>query len=111
MNKITSTQISNNQLFCASIATDTGMGDTGGLNSQRVNDYLLANSSFLEDHILENVDIETIERWLIRRTRKERANRSSFRSINSEHLLSPGPDRKVSLSRWKVIVYSIVIQF
>ena len=80
------------------------MGDTGGLSSQRVNDYLLANSSFLEDHVMEHIDVETIERWLIRRTRKERANRSSFRSINSDMLLSPGPDRKVSLSRWKVIL-------
>ena len=81
------------------------MDDPEELTRKRVGDYLLANSSFLEDHVLEHVDVETIVRWLIRRTRKERVTRSSTRSINSDLLLSPTPDRKVSLSRWKVHVY------
>ena len=67
------------------------MGD--GLSSVKVSNYLKSNCSFLEQHVLEHVDVETLERWLIRRSQRDTA----LPQQNSQEVAV-----KISLSRWKV---------
>ena len=43
------------------------MGESG--NDRQVASYLAANPDFLERYVLRNVDVETLERWTIRRAR------------------------------------------
>ena len=71
------------------------MGD-GPLCSKRVTDYLKANRGFLEDHVLEYVDVETLERWYVRRAQREKA----ISPMADKH--SEEKSRKISISRWKV---------
>lgn len=80
------------------------MGD-GPLCSRRVTDYLKANRGFLEHHVLEHVDSETLERWYLQRVQKEKALNQS--SKHSDEKTS----RKISISRWKVIhtLYRLIV--
>ena len=72
------------------------------LSADQVKDYLKSHSTFLEDYVLENVDREYLERWLIRRTRREALTKNDPEKI---HFLEE-TGRKVSLSRWKFCVHS-----
>ncbi len=72
------------------------MGD-GPLCSKRVTDYLKANRGFLEHHVLEYVDAETLERWYVRRAQREKSIKPIADKVSEE--LS----QKISISRWKVI--------
>lgn len=71
------------------------MGD-GPLSQKYVTDYLKANRGFLEHHVLEHVDSETLERWYIRRVQMDKANRTERKHSDD------GSNKKISLSRWKV---------
>lgn len=75
------------------------MGD-GPLSKKGVTDYLKANRGFLEHHVLEHVDAETLERWYIRRIQREQGNDSSSGKRHSDEKSS----KKISISRWKVFV-------
>jgi len=71
------------------------MGDK--LDKEEVSEYLKTHSSFLEEHVLEHVDVETLERWLIRRSQRDK-----------NHTLKSNQEtpRRISLSRWKFCVHA-----
>ncbi|XP_018325357.1 probable 3',5'-cyclic phosphodiesterase pde-5 isoform X2 [Agrilus planipennis] len=73
-----------------------------GLTASQVSNYLRANQDFLERFVTEEVELEQLERWLIRRSqqlkRKEKET-SSTKNNNSS-------GRKTSLSRWKFCVHA-----
>lgn len=73
------------------------MGD-GPLSKKCVTDYLKANRGFLENHVLENVDAETLERWYIRRVQREKNTQPQSGRKQSEDRSI----KKISVSRWKV---------
>lgn len=60
------------------------------LTEENVRYYLRAHPEILENYVMEEVDLELLERWMIRRT--QRAKKPD--KVNS--------CRKTSLSRWKV---------
>ncbi|XP_022258868.1 uncharacterized protein LOC111089907 [Limulus polyphemus] len=66
-----------------------------GLNPEKVTNYLRENIDFLEEYVVNNVDLELLERWMIRGVQKSR-NRSQSVDVNGR------TERKTSLSRWKV---------
>ena len=71
------------------------MGDE--LDKERVGDYLRNHRGFLEEHVLEHVDVETLERWLIRRSQRDKSQ-----SLKNNQETA----RRISLSRWKVLIHS-----
>ena len=70
------------------------------LDDERVGTYLKEHHDFLESHVLEHVDAETLERWLIRRSQRDRNQSLSDNNQSA---------RRISLSRWKVILITIFI--
>lgn len=61
------------------------------LSAEQVTAYLLDNPDFLERHIMKEVELEQLERWMIRRTQQaKKAAQSSTGGKNG---------RKTSLSR------------
>lgn len=58
------------------------------MSADDVTAYLLENPSFLEKHIMNEVDLEQLERWMIRRTQHARKSQSMSKN-----------GRKTSLSR------------
>lgn len=61
--------------------------------------YLRANFDFLEHHIMEEVELEQLERWMIRRTQRARKQTLTLTS-------GKNGARKTSLSRWKFCVHA-----
>lgn len=43
-----------------------------GITSEQVTAFLKANPEYLEHHIMEEVELEQLERWMIRRTQRAR---------------------------------------
>lgn len=67
------------------------------ITSEQATTYLLENPDFLERHIMKEVELEQLERWMIRRT--QQAKKSQTVGKNG---------RKTSLSRynfWFVIFF------
>lgn len=83
------------------LAMAGGSNGGGGLTADRVTDFLKNNRNFLEDHVLEHIERETLERWLIRRTQREKKAKSGIHPLEEA-------GRKISLSRWKVQSYSFL---
>ena len=67
------------------------------LDEEKVSDYLNNHLGFLEEHVIKHVDAETLERWLIRRSQRDRSQ-----SLKD----NPEPGRRFSLSRWKFCVHA-----
>ena len=65
------------------------------LDEEQVSNYLKNHRGFLEEHVLEHIDVETLERWLIRRSQRDKCQ-----SVKNNQETS----RRISLSRWKVFV-------
>ena len=61
------------------------------LISGQVASYLAANPEFLENYVLNNVDLDTLERWTIRRARNLR--NQSKRGGNIRGLIHLGLNR------------------
>lgn len=59
------------------------------VTSEQVTKYLKENPEFLEHHIMENVELELLERWMIRRTQRSK----------KQTQISGKNGRKTSLSR------------
>ncbi|GAB6030907.1 hypothetical protein CHUAL_007736 [Chamberlinius hualienensis] len=72
---------------------------TSGLNPEVVSSYLRENPDVLEDHVMQQVDVELLERWIIRKTQRFKTNKDSD-SHNGKIA------RKTSLSRWKFCVHA-----
>ncbi|XP_066975379.1 probable 3',5'-cyclic phosphodiesterase pde-5 [Macrobrachium rosenbergii] len=64
------------------------------MNEDAVSAYLKANPEFLESWLMEQVELETLERWMIRRTQRAKQK-------NGENGTNGKIIRKTSLSRWK----------
>lgn len=60
------------------------------LSAEQVTAYLLENPDFLERHIMKEIELEQLERWMIRRTQQAKKATQSSVSKNG---------RKTSLSR------------
>ena len=43
---------------------------SGGTKQQQVSAYLASHPEFLESYVMNNVDMETMERWTIRKARQ-----------------------------------------
>ncbi|XP_039285885.1 uncharacterized protein LOC111057504 isoform X2 [Nilaparvata lugens] len=69
--------------------------DKQELSAQEVSDFLQSHPGFLEEWVMEEVEIEQLERWIIRRTQRDK-KRGSGNSAG----------RKTSLSRWKFCVHA-----
>ncbi|XP_049828954.1 probable 3',5'-cyclic phosphodiesterase pde-5 isoform X1 [Schistocerca gregaria] len=69
------------------------------VSAEQVSAFLRTHSDFLERYVLEEVELEQLERWMIRSTQraKARADPSNQASKNG---------RKTSLSRWKFCVHA-----
>ncbi|XP_073974523.1 probable 3',5'-cyclic phosphodiesterase pde-5 isoform X2 [Rhodnius prolixus] len=65
----------------------------GGVNEDQVTHFLKENPEFLEKYAMEELEIEQLERWIIRRTQRDKKR-------------SGAAGRKTSLSRWKFCVHA-----
>ncbi|XP_024081659.1 probable 3',5'-cyclic phosphodiesterase pde-5 [Cimex lectularius] len=63
------------------------------LTEARVAGFLRENPDFLEKYVMEELEIEQLERWIIRRTQRDKKRAGSA-------------GRKTSLSRWKFCVHA-----
>lgn len=63
----------------------------GGLSPEQVTAYLLENPDFLERHVMKEIELEQLERWMIRRT--QQAKKTAPQSATGKN------GRKTSLSR------------
>uniref|UniRef100_A0A0A9XJX4 Phosphodiesterase n=1 Tax=Lygus hesperus TaxID=30085 RepID=A0A0A9XJX4_LYGHE len=63
------------------------------LTEERVTAFLNDNPEFLERYVMEELEIEQLERWIIRRTQRDKKRAGSA-------------GRKTSLSRWKFCVHA-----
>ncbi|XP_055379719.1 probable 3',5'-cyclic phosphodiesterase pde-5 isoform X2 [Condylostylus longicornis] len=69
-----------------------------GISASKVRDFLRDNPDFLEKHVMDEVELELLERWMIRRTQRSRkATTQSLGGLGN---------RKTSLSRWKFCVHA-----
>ncbi|XP_076318888.1 putative 3',5'-cyclic phosphodiesterase pde-5 isoform X2 [Tachypleus tridentatus] len=75
---------------------ETGNQD---LNSEKVAAFLHENPDFIEEYVINNVELELLERWVIRASQKARKRPQSM-DVNGR------PQRKTSLSRWKFCVHA-----
>lgn len=75
-----------------------------GLTAAQVTAYLRENFDFLEHHIMEEVELEQLERWMIRRTQRARKQTLTMTGACKNGGGSGG--RKTSLSRWKFCVHA-----
>lgn len=69
-------------------------------SAENVSDYLRAHPEFLERYVMEDVELELLEKWIIRRSQRIKKKTESGSSKNSNS------SRKTSLSRWKFCVHA-----
>ncbi|XP_069161580.1 probable 3',5'-cyclic phosphodiesterase pde-5 isoform X4 [Procambarus clarkii] len=69
------------------------------VTAEVVGQYLRAHPEFLEAWLMEQVELETLERWMIRRTQRDK-QKSLENGTNGKII------RKTSLSRWKFCVHA-----
>lgn len=70
-----------------------------GLTQEQVSSFLIENPDFLERHIMKEVELEQLERWMIRRTQQaKKSAQSQFPAIGKN-------GRKTSLSRYDDCAY------
>lgn len=77
-----------------------------GLTAAQVTAYLRANCDFLEHHIMEEVELEQLERWMIRRTQRARKQTLTMNAAGTGGGAKNVAGRKTSLSRWKFCVHA-----
>lgn len=63
-------------------------------------EFLQDNPEFLEDYVLNHIDLELLERWIIRKSQRTHKRPQSAEVPNGR------PPRKTSLSRWKFCVHA-----
>nr|XP_015833958.1 PREDICTED: probable 3',5'-cyclic phosphodiesterase pde-5 isoform X3 [Tribolium castaneum] len=66
------------------------------ITGDQISDYLISHPDFLERYIMEEVEVEQLERWIIRKSQRLKKKPESA-SRNG---------RKTSLSRWKFCVHA-----
>ncbi|XP_074038739.1 probable 3',5'-cyclic phosphodiesterase pde-5 isoform X2 [Leptinotarsa decemlineata] len=78
------------------LSTELGYQKSASMiTTEQVSCYLTNHPNFLEQYIMDNVEMEQIERWIIRKSKKGRKP-SDFEKAA----------RKTSLSRWKFCVHA-----
>ena len=65
-----------------------------------IKDFLRKNYDFLEEFVMNEVDIEVLEKWLIRKTQRLKRIGDKSQANTSKN------PRKTSLSRWKFCVHA-----
>lgn len=95
--------------FCGGKSKQTGFISSTGISQystqqtqldnmiteEDVSQFLLQNVNFLEDFIMENIEVEQLERWIIRKSKK--GNKIPDTTY---------PERKTSLSKWRFCVHA-----
>ncbi|XP_071446003.1 probable 3',5'-cyclic phosphodiesterase pde-5 isoform X3 [Hetaerina americana] len=82
----------------------TGIGDLGRNeepSAEAVTAFLRSHPEFLEKYLMEEVELDTLERWMIRRTQRAKARGGGADSTATGKI-----GRKTSLSRWKFCVHA-----
>ncbi|KAK4288714.1 hypothetical protein Pmani_038268 [Petrolisthes manimaculis] len=69
------------------------------VTGEKVGQYLRAHPEFLEAWLMEQVELETLERWMIRRAQRDK-QKALENGTNGKII------RKTSLSRWKFCVHA-----
>lgn len=62
---------------------------------EQVSEYLATHPEFLERYVMEKVEVEQLERWIIRKSQRLKKKTETAKS-----------GRKTSLSRWKFCVHA-----
>lgn len=77
------------------------------LDEESVRNFLRANPSFLEYYVMNHVDQDRLERWLIRKTRKlkNKGAKKASNSLDHDDNKQSDPHRP-SLSKWRFCVHS-----
>ncbi|XP_069948734.1 probable 3',5'-cyclic phosphodiesterase pde-5 isoform X3 [Cherax quadricarinatus] len=75
------------------------LSSTQEVTGEMVGQYLKTHPEFLEAWLMEQVELETLERWMIRRTQRDK-QKSLENGTNGKII------RKTSLSRWKFCVHA-----
>lgn len=72
----------------------------GSFPGDQVSEYLSKHPDFLENYIMDKIEVEQLERWIIRKSQrmKKKLDNSSSSTAKS--------GRKTSLSRWKFCVHA-----
>ena len=60
----------------SNMATTTTTATRAG--QEQVTAYLSSNPTFLENYVLENVDLETLERWVIRKAKTTQQDSGNY---------------------------------
>ncbi|XP_065338353.1 probable 3',5'-cyclic phosphodiesterase pde-5 isoform X4 [Cloeon dipterum] len=76
----------------------SGNADQNGASEEQVSSYLKAHPEFLDQWLMEEVDLEQLERWMIRKMQRDKKKQSN--DANGK------VGRKTSLSRWKFCVHA-----
>lgn len=63
---------------------------------EQVSEYLSAHPEFLERYVMEQVEVEQLERWIIRKSQR----------LKKKTEATTKNGRKTSLSRWKFCVHA-----
>lgn len=73
---------------------------TTSFPGEQVVEYLAKHPDFLENYIMDKIEVEQLERWIIRKSQrmKKKLDNSSTSATKS--------GRKTSLSRWKFCVHA-----
>nr|XP_023028430.1 cAMP and cAMP-inhibited cGMP 3',5'-cyclic phosphodiesterase 10A-like [Leptinotarsa decemlineata] len=78
------------------LSTELGYQKSASMiTTEQVSCYLTNHPNFLEQYIMDNVEMEQIERWIIRKSKKGRRPSDFEKAV-----------RKTSLSRWKFCVHA-----
>lgn len=48
-----------------------------GLNRRTVTEFLEDNFDFLENYVMNNIEVETLERWMIRKMRVQKRSQTA----------------------------------
>ncbi|CAH3179066.1 unnamed protein product [Porites lobata] len=77
------------------------------LDEESVRNFLRANPSFLEYYVMNHVDQDRLERWLIRKTRKlkNKGAKKASNSLDHDDNKQSDPHRP-SLAKWRFCVHS-----
>lgn len=70
------------------------------ITSEQVTTFLKNNPDFLERHLMEEVELDQLERWMIRRTQRAKKLAQPTTTKNG---------RKTSLSRYYIVLGTLVI--
>uniref|UniRef100_A0A6A7G776 Phosphodiesterase n=1 Tax=Hirondellea gigas TaxID=1518452 RepID=A0A6A7G776_9CRUS len=78
---------------------------TDEVSDGQVTQYLQDHPTFLDNYLMEYVEIEMLERWMIRRSKRDKQQQQANGGLD-QNLSNSKIVRKTSLSRWKFCVHA-----